>query len=193
MTSVVLATANPDKAREVRDLLAGAGLEVAPRPAGLGEVDETGSTLEENALIKARVVASATGAAAVADDTGLFVDALDGAPGVYSARYAGEGASYDDNVAKLLAALDGVPEPRRARFVTVAALVRPGGEELVATGTLDGSIARLPAGSEGFGYDPVFVPDDGDGRTLAQLSATEKHAISHRGRAFRALVELLGR
>lgn len=193
MTSVVLATANPDKAREVRDLLAGAGLEVAPRPAGLGEVDETGSTLEENALIKARAVASATGAAAVADDTGLFVDALDGAPGVYSARYAGEGASYDDNVAKLLAALDGVPEPRRARFVTVAALVRPGGEELVATGTLDGSIARLPAGSEGFGYDPVFVPDDGDGRTLAQLSATEKHAISHRGRAFRALVELLGR
>lgn len=193
MTSVVLATANPDKAREVRDLLAGAGLEVAPRPAGLGEVDETGSTLEENALIKARAVASATGAAAVADDTGLFVDALDGAPGVYSARYAGEGATYDDNVAKLLAALDGVPEPRRARFVTVAALVRPGGEELVATGTLDGSIARLPAGSEGFGYDPVFVPDDGDGRTLAQLSATEKHAISHRGRAFRALVELLGR
>ena len=128
---------------------------------------------------------------AVADDTGLFVDALDGAPGVFSARYAGEHATYADNVRKLLAALSGSEEPRPARFETAAVLVGPGREQVGALGVLHGTIALAPVGDGGFGYDPVFVPDGGDGRTLAQLSDAEKHAVSHRGRAFRALADLL--
>jgi XTP/dITP diphosphohydrolase len=184
---VVLATANPDKARELAEILSAAGVEVAPRPKALGEVAETGSTLEANAELKAVSVATATGLAAVGDDTGLFVDALDGAPGVYSARYAGEGATYADNVAKLLAALDGVAPPRRARFETAAVLAWPDGRRVVTVGTLHGEITTAPRGARGFGYDPVFVPDDCAGRTLAELGDDEKHAISHRGRAFRAL------
>ncbi len=191
MTEVVLATANPDKAREVAEILEHAGIGVLPRPSTLGDVDETGDTLRDNALLKARAVAEATGAAAVADDTGLFVDALGGAPGVFSARYAGESATYAENVAKLLDALRDVPEPRRARFTTVAACVDASGRELVAEGTVEGSIALEPRGDAGFGYDPVFVPDELDGRTMAELSALEKHAISHRGRAFRALAARL--
>jgi XTP/dITP diphosphohydrolase len=193
VTRVVLATANVDKASEIVELLGTVdGLTVGPRPEGIGEVEETGATLEANALLKARAVASVAACGAVADDTGLFVDALDGAPGVYSARYAGEGATYADNVAKLLVALDGVGRPRAARFVTVAALVEPDGREVLASGTLDGEIATAPRGDGGFGYDSVFVPLEGDGRTLAELSAEEKNAISHRGRAFRALAAQLG-
>ena len=181
---LVLASANPDKVREIRELLD--GFEVLPRPADLPDVDETGETLEENARLKAVAVAEATGEAAVSDDTGLEVAALDGAPGVRTARFAGEGATYADNVAKLLAVLTGVAD-RRARFRTVAFVRFPDGREVAAEGAVDGVIAEEPRGSEGFGYDPVFVPLEGDGRTFAEMVGEEKHALSHRGRAFRAL------
>ncbi|MDQ3757800.1 MAG: RdgB/HAM1 family non-canonical purine NTP pyrophosphatase [Actinomycetota bacterium] len=185
---LVLASANPDKAREIAALLD--GFDIVPRPTHVPEVEETGSTLVDNARLKAQALMAATGEAAVSDDTGLEVVALDGAPGVYSARYAGEGATYADNVAKLLDALRGSTE-RRARFRTVALALFPDGREVVAEGTVDGLIAESPRGEGGFGYDPVFVPDDGDGRTFAELTPDEKNAISHRGRAFRALAAQL--
>jgi XTP/dITP diphosphohydrolase len=185
---LVLASANPDKAREIAALLD--GFDVVPRPAGVPDVEETGSTLVENARLKAQALVDATGEAAVADDTGLEVAALDGAPGVYSARYAGEGATYADNVAKLLDALVGRSD-RRARFRTVAVARFPGGREIVAEGVVTGTIAEAARGDGGFGYDPVFVPDDGDGRTYAELSVDEKNAVSHRGRAFRVLARQL--
>lgn len=185
---LVLASANPDKVREIAEILAGHDL--LPRPEHVGDVDETGATLEDNARLKAVALVEATGEAAVADDTGLEVAALDGAPGVWSARYAGEDATYADNVAKLVAALDGVAD-RRARFRTVALARFPDGSELVAEGVVDGTIAVAPRGEAGFGYDPLFVPDEGDGRTFAEMTAAEKHAVSHRGRAFRALDAML--
>lgn len=187
----VLATANTDKAAEILAILG--AVEVLPRPASVPDVDETEDTLEGNALLKARAICAATGEAALADDTGLEVDALGGAPGVYSARFAGESATYADNVAKLLRDLRTVhgPEARRARFRTVAACVYPDGREVVVEGVVDGHIAEAARGRAGFGYDPVFVPDDGDGRSFAQMTAAEKHAISHRGRAFRALRDAL--
>jgi len=188
---VVLATANPDKARELVAILSAHGIDVVPRPDGLDEVEETGATIEENAALKAAFVAEATGLAAVGDDTGLFVEALGGAPGVYSARYAGEHATYADNVAKLLDALGGAPPPRRARFETAAVLVTPDGRRIVTVGTVHGEITTAPRGDGGFGYDPVFVPDDCAGRTLAELADDEKHAISHRGRALRAMADVL--
>jgi XTP/dITP diphosphohydrolase len=183
-----LATANPDKAAEIARILEGTVL--LPRPAELPEVDETGETLEENARLKALSLVQATGEAAVADDTGLEVAALGGAPGVRSSRYAGPAATYADNVAKLVSAMAGVPD-RRARFRTVALARFPDGSEVVAEGVVSGSIADQPRGREGFGYDPVFIPDDGDGRTFAEMTPDEKNAISHRGRAFRALARLL--
>ena len=187
---IVLATANPDKAREIEELLD--GFEVVPRPGSLPDVDETGATLVENALLKAHAVCDATGEPAVADDTGLEVDALDGAPGVYAARFAGPTATYDENVAKLLAALDGVPpDARRARFRTVAAARFPDGREVVAEGAVEGTITDARRGSGGFGYDPVFIPDDGDGRTFAEMTLAEKQAVSHRARAFSALATAL--
>jgi XTP/dITP diphosphohydrolase len=150
--------------------------------------------LLENARLKAAAIAAATGEAAVADDTGLLVDALDGAPGVWSARFAGEGATYADNVAKLLNQLDGVgPERRTARFETVALVRWPDGREVASTGAVEGLIATAPRGDGGFGYDPVFVPREGDGRTFAELRPEEKHALSHRGRAFRALAAELAK
>jgi XTP/dITP diphosphohydrolase len=185
---LVLASANPDKAREIAAILE--GHELLPRPADVPDVDETGDTLEENARLKAVALAEATGEPAVADDTGLEVFALDGAPGVYSARYAGEGATYADNVAKLVASLDGVAD-RRARFRTVALACFPDGREVLAEGVVDGTIATTARGDGGFGYDPVFVPAEGDGRTFAEMTPDEKHAVSHRGRAFRALGEAL--
>jgi len=185
---LVLATANPDKVAEIVPLLA--GFEVVPRPPSVPEVEETADTLEGNARLKARALVEATGEAAVADDTGLEVAALGGRPGVWSARFAGKGATYADNVRKLLAELDGVDD-RRARFRTVALVCSPDGTEVVADGWVDGRIATAPKGDGGFGYDPVFVPDDGDGRTFAEMSRGEKEAVSHRGRAFRALAELL--
>lgn len=188
---LVLATANPDKAREIAEVL-GPRVELVPRPDHVPDVDETEETLVGNARLKALALVEATGEAAVADDTGLEVDALDGAPGVRSARFAGEGATYADNVAKLLADLDGVAEPdRTARFRTVALVRFPDGEEVAVEGVVAGAIATEPRGDGGFGYDPVFVPDEGDGRTFAELSAAEKHATSHRGRAFRALATAL--
>ena len=189
---LVLATANPDKAAEIRAILESSLVELVPRPAGVPDVDETGETLVDNARLKAGALAEATGEPSVADDTGLIVDVLGGAPGVRSARYAGEGASYADNVTKLLAELAGVPDAERsARFETVALARWPDGREVVATGAVEGRIAGEPRGAGGFGYDPVFVPLEGDGRTFAEMSAEEKHALSHRGRAFRALAEAL--
>jgi len=185
---LVLATANPDKAREIADALS--GFDLVPRPGDVPDVDETADTLEGNARLKADALCRATGEAAVADDTGLEVAALNGRPGVYSSRFAGPGASYADNVAKLLAELDGV-DNRRARFRTVALARFPDGTEVVADGTVDGHIAATARGDEGFGYDPVFVPDDGDGRTFAEMTLAEKQTVSHRGRAFKALAELL--
>lgn len=193
---LVLASANRDKAAEIRTILRAslADLDLAARPDSVPDVDETGATLVENARLKAAAIAAATGEAAVADDTGLLVDALDGAPGVWSARFAGEGATYADNVAKLLAELAGVaPARRTARFETVALVCWPDGREVSAAGTVEGTIAVEPRGDGGFGYDPVFVPVEGDGRTFAELTAEEKHALSHRGRAFRALAAELAK
>ncbi|MBO0729246.1 MAG: non-canonical purine NTP pyrophosphatase, partial [Acidimicrobiaceae bacterium] len=155
----VLATANPDKAAEIAAIL-GDRVRLLPRPAGVPDVDETAQTLKGNARLKARALVTATGKPAIADDTGLEVDALDGAPGVFSARYAGETATYADNTAKLLGELEGKGSPgdRRARFVTVAVAAWPDGTELSAEGAVHGWIATAPRGKEGFGYDPVFVP-----------------------------------
>ena len=187
---LVLATANPDKARELAALLE--GFDVSSRPADVPEVDETADTLEGNARLKAGAVMEATGELAVADDTGLEVDALGGRPGVWAARYAGPGATYADNVHKLLGELEGVPAGRRtARFRTVAVALFPDGREIVAEGAVRGTIADAPRGGGGFGYDSVFVPDGGDGRTFAEMTVEEKGAVSHRGRALRALAARL--
>jgi XTP/dITP diphosphohydrolase len=190
---LVLATANPDKATEIAAIL-GPSVELVPRPADVPDVVEDADTLEGNARLKAVAIAQATGMPAVADDTGLEVDELQGQPGVRSARFAGEDATYADNVAKLLASLEGVyPADRTARFRTVALARWPDGQEVVAEGVVDGLIATEAEGESGFGYDPVFVPNEGDGRTFAQMTADEKHALSHRGRAFRALAKAIGR
>ena len=166
---------------------------LAPRPPALGEVAEDADDLEGNARLKAAAVCAFAGAPAVADDTGLEVDALGGAPGVRTARYAGPGASYADNVERLLAEMrDVAPAQRTARFRTVALVVWPDGFELTAAGAVEGLIAVEPRGLSGFGYDPVFVPAEGGGLTFAEMSDAAKHAISHRGRAFRALAEALG-
>ena len=190
----MLATANPDKAAEIRAIVAAAvpDLELVLRPPEVPDVEETGETLLDNARLKARALTAATGLPAVADDTGLEVAALGGAPGVHTARYAGADAPDADNVAKLLAALDGLSGPdRRARFATVVVAAWPDGRELAAEGVVAGRIAEAAAGVGGFGYDPVFVPDEGDGRTFAEMSPDEKHALSHRGRAVRAWVARL--
>jgi XTP/dITP diphosphohydrolase len=195
---LVLASANPDKVKEIVSVLGQVlSVELVARPADVPDVVEDAATLAGNARLKAQALVAATGVAAVADDTGLEVDALGGDPGVYSARYAGEGATYADNVEKLLQELalrsgDGIT--RGARFKTVALAVFPDGREVYAEGTVEGCIAAAPRGTQGFGYDPVFVPsaaEGGDGRTFAEMSASEKDAVSHRGRAFRALAAKL--
>lgn len=191
----VLATANPDKAAEIVAILDAAcpGIQLLPRPADHPEVDETDTTLEGNARLKAMALVEATGFPAIADDTGLEVDALDGAPGVYSSRFAGEHATYADNVAELLERLEGVAHAaRRARFATIAIARWPDGREVIARGAVEGAIAVAPRGVGGFGYDPIFVPIEGDGRTFAEMTPNEKHELSHRGRAFRALGDRLG-
>jgi XTP/dITP diphosphohydrolase len=188
---VVLASANPDKVAEIAAIL-GDSIELLPRPADVPDVVEDGDTLEANARLKACALVEATGLAAVADDTGLEVDALDGAPGVRSGRFAGDEATYDDNVTKLLDELARRPDAMRtARFRTVALLRFPDGREVIAHGVVAGEIARDRRGGGGFGYDPVFVPAGGGGRTFGEMSSEEKHAISHRGRAFRALRDAL--
>ncbi len=187
---LVAATKNPDKAREVQAVLAAVapGVELV---AGLDwpDVEESGGTLEENALLKARAVAAATGLPALADDTGLEVAALGGAPGVHTARYAGPGAGYAANRRALLAALEGVSD-RRACFRTVVALVVPGGGEVLAEGVLAGQITLAERGSGGFGYDPIF---EVEGQTLAELGEGYKNRISHRARALAALAAGLTR
>ena len=179
---IVLATGNAGKVAEIRDLLS--EHEVVPRPP-MDDPVEDGDTLLDNARIKARAVVDATGEPAVADDSGLEVDALGGAPGVLTARYAGAGCTYEDNWRKLLREL-GDLDDRRATWRTIALLLHPDGAEVWAEGTCTGSITRDARGEGGFGYDPVFVPD-GETRTFAEMSTDEKNAISHRGRAFRAL------
>jgi XTP/dITP diphosphohydrolase len=182
----VCASANPDKVAEIQAIL-GELVELRPRPADVPDVVEDADTLEGNARLKAAAIAAAAGTAAVADDTGLEVAALGGAPGVRTGRYAGDDATYAENRTALLAALQGTRD-RRARFRTVAMVVWPDGRELTAEGVCDGTIAGAERGERGFGYDAVFVPDDGDGRTFAEMTEAEKHAMSHRGRAFRALL-----
>ena len=191
MIELVCASANPDKVVEMAEVLSGAAV-LLPRPAGLGDVVEDADDLMGNAMLKAVAVCEFAGAAALADDTGLQVDALGGEPGVRSARYAGPDASYAQNVARLLAELRDVPPSQRtARFRTVAVVQYPDGTGLTAEGVVDGAITTEPRGTGGFGYDSVFVPAEGDGRTFSEMGAAAKHAISHRGRALRALLELI--
>lgn len=190
MKTIVIGSGNPDKARELSELLSGLPYEVKST-ADFGAVpapEETADTFEGNAIEKARYYAARFGVACVADDSGLEVDALDGAPGVYSARYAGEGCSYADNNRKLLGALVDVPESRRtARFVCCAAFVEPGGGAAhVEFGTVEGRIATAPAGANGFGYDPVFIPN-GHAATFGEMDPAAKHSLSHRGAAFRKM------
>jgi XTP/dITP diphosphohydrolase len=189
MLRVVCASANPHKVAEMVDLMGGI-VEMEPRPSDVPDVIEDADTLVGNARLKAHAIMVATKMPALADDTGLFVDALDGAPGVHTARYAGSSATDADNRTKLLRELAG--KSRDARFVTVALLCFPDGREIVAEGVCEGTIAESERGERGFGYDPLFIARDGDGRTFAEMTIEEKHALSHRGRAFRALAAQLG-
>jgi XTP/dITP diphosphohydrolase len=194
VVQVVLATRNAHKVAELRRILAElpgvrlVGLDAHPE---VGDVAETGATFAENALLKARAVATVTGRVAIADDSGICVDALNGMPGVLSARWAGRHGDDAANLALLLRQVTDVPDGRRgAAFVCAAAAATPDGREVVVEGRLDGTLAHAPRGTHGFGYDPVFVPT-GYTLTTAELSPEDKDAISHRGRAFRALVPLL--
>ena len=194
---IIFASANPGKIREAAEVL-GPDYEIVS-PASLGiteEIPETGATLQENSLQKARYLYERTGLPCFADDTGLEVEALGGAPGIYSARYAGPGHDHQANMDKLLAELvrledSGKCPSRRARFHTVVTLILADGEPRFFEGTCEGSIARGKRGDGGFGYDPVFLPDAYPGRTLAEVSEEEKNAVSHRGRAVRAMAAWL--
>jgi XTP/dITP diphosphohydrolase len=192
---IVLATRNPGKLPELARILTASGLDVtlaslAEFP-GAPDVAETGRTFADNALLKARSAAQFTGLAAVADDSGLCVDALNGMPGVLSARWAGRHGDDQANLDLVLAQVSDVPDgDRGAYFACAAALVLPGGAERVVAGRLDGQLTRAPRGTNGFGYDPIFAPDS-SGRTTAELEPAEKDAISHRGRAFRALAPVI--
>ena len=192
---LVCASANPDKVREIEEILLDCGVVLEPRPEEIADVEENADTLEGNARLKASAIAAATGCAALADDTGLEVDALGGEPGVRSARYAGEPSDAEANIEKLLNELRAVGattvEQRRARFRTVVLVQWSDGSETVAMGAVEGHIAIERIGDGGFGYDPIFIPDEGNGRTFAQMSADEKHSMSHRGRALRTLAKEL--
>jgi len=196
MKKIVLASNNPGKVREFNALLAGHDIEVVPQSAfDVPEAEETGLTFVENALLKARNASRHTGLPAIADDSGLEVDALKGAPGIYSARYAGPDASDADNVAKLLADLQGIPEAERtARFQCLLVLLRHAEDPtpLICQGTWEGRILEAPRGENGFGYDPVFFVPTHD-CSAAELPPEEKNRISHRGQALRCLVERLPR
>ncbi len=194
---IVLATHNPHKCEELRHiLLAELGNSIEVLTLGdihppIGDIEETGSTLEENALIKARAVREITKIPTVADDTGLEVSALNGAPGVYSARYSGEGATYASNVTKLLAAMQG-KDDRSAKFSTVIAYIDEQNEAHLFRGEIEGTIATEAHGTNGFGYDPIFIPSENkSGKSFAEMTDEEKNAISHRGRALRAFVKYL--
>jgi XTP/dITP diphosphohydrolase len=187
----VCASANPDKVAEIAALLDGL-VELLPRPADVPDVVEDADSLIGNARLKAAAISAATGLPAISDDTGLEIDALDGAPGVYAARFAGEHSSYADNREKVLRLLADIPpQARTARFKTAAMVVWPDGRELGVEGVCEGSIATEERGTRGFGYDPVFIAAEGGGRTFSEMSDVEKNAISHRGRAFHALVAAL--
>ena len=181
---LVLATHNSHKKTEMNTLLAPLGISIVGLDdfPQIGDIEETGTTLLENSLIKARSVHQITGLPSLADDTGLEVDALDGAPGVYSARFAGKNPTYEDNINKLLSKLDGIsPDKRIARFRTVIAFV-DGRRELFSEGIIEGLITVEPRGHEGFGYDPIFLPET-ESKTFAEMSQERKNQISHRGRA----------
>lgn len=185
---VLFATSNPGKLREVRALLASSGIELEGRPLWLGH-EETGTTYLENARAKAAAAMRLSGRPVLAEDSGLEVDALGGLPGPRSARFAGPGATDEENNAKLLRLLDEVPEDdRTARYRAVTVLLLPSGQEVTGEGTFEGRIGATPRGEGGFGYDPLFVPE-GEKRTAAELTAEEKNARSHRGTALRRLVE----
>ena len=186
---LVLSTRNPHKLREFRALLP--GHEVVALPDEVELPPETGETFAENALGKSRAAARATGIASIADDSGIAAAALGGRPGVRSARYAGEDATDEENLHKLLREVPADGD-RRVAYVCALALTEPGGDEHVFEGRCEGVLSSEARGERGFGYDPAFIPDDyPDGRTMAELSDEEKHAISHRGRAARALLEHL--
>ncbi|MCM8750049.1 RdgB/HAM1 family non-canonical purine NTP pyrophosphatase [Thermomicrobiaceae bacterium CFH 74404] len=188
---IVLASSNPGKLRELQSLLPPEVEVVSAAEAGVTLPPETGSTFAENALLKARAAAQQSGLIAIADDSGLEVDALGGEPGVRSARYAGPRASDAANIALLLNRLDGVPEGRRtARFRAVVALVVPDGSEFLGEGVLEGQIVHAPRGQGGFGYDPVFQPL-GENRTVAEMTLEEKNRVSHRAQALRQVIEAL--
>lgn len=191
MLRVVCASANPHKVTEIFEIIREiAAVDLLPRPGELADVVEDADTLAGNARLKAAAVCAATGMPALADDTGLEVDALDGRPGVFTARFAGVGATDEQNRKKLLQELVGVAN-RAARFRTVALLRMPNGQEIVAEGVCEGLISDTERGERGFGYDSVFLPIARNGRTFAEMSIAEKHAISHRGNAFRLLASRL--
>ena len=190
MLRVVCASANPHKVAEIYDLVGGV-IDLEPRPKDLSDVAETETTLIGNARLKATAVGRVTNQPALADDTGLEVDALNGQPGVFTARFAGPGATDEQNRRKLLDALN-QNSNRSARFRTVILLLWPDGKEIICEGVCEGSIAPEQRGDRGFGYDSVFVPTAGDGRTFAQMSIEEKHQYSHRAIAFRLLAKRLG-
>lgn len=197
LPTVVLATRNRHKVPEIRRILAESGSDIdlvsVTEFAGVDDVAETGLTFADNALLKARTVATATGLPALADDSGICVDAMHGMPGVYSGRWSGRHGDDGANLDLLLAQLTDVPdEERGASFVCIAALVLADGTEAVAEGRVPGMLLRERRGSSGFGYDPIFVPD-GDTRTTAEMTAADKDAISHRGRAFAAIATDLKR
>ncbi len=188
--SLLLATRNQHKLRELEELLP--GVELEPLPEAVELPPENGDTFAANALIKARAARAASGRGAIADDSGIEAAALGGRPGVRSARYAGEGATDEQNLAKLLREVGEAGEDRRVAYVCVLAYVNSAGEAGLFEGRCEGKLSEDPRGSGGFGYDPAFVPDDVEGdRTMAELSAAEKHAISHRGRAARLLADHL--
>lgn len=181
---ILFATGNPHKVEEVAEIL-GADWRVEAQDP---DVEETGTTFEENSLIKARALVEARGVVAIADDSGIEIDALDGRPGIHSARWTEE----SDWIPRVLRELEGVEgADRSGRYVAAAAVVWPDGREHVVRGTVEGRIADGPRGDNGFGYDPIFVPDEGDGRTFGEFTAAEKHSMSHRGRAFRSLLDAL--
>ena len=188
---IVCASANPHKVKELARLLP-SWVDLAPRPSDIGDIDEDAPTLEGNAIIKAVEIANHASEWAIADDTGLEVDALNGAPGVRSARFAGEDATDAENRALLLEKLSSTSN-RSARFRTVVALVSSKGDIHFVSGECAGTIAESERGDGGFGYDSLFIPNDGDGRTFAEMTGTEKDAVSHRGRALAQLPELLAR
>ena len=193
MKKFIVASKNKGKLSEIKEILNDFPFEViGMEDVGISnDIDESGSTFEENALIKAKEIAKISGEISMADDSGLEVEYLNGAPGIYSSRFAGEKASDEDRVAKLLIMLDGVPlEKRKAKFVCAIAVVFPDGKEIVVTGELKGKIGEKPVGENGFGYDPVFYVEEFD-KTTAQMKPEEKHKISHRGIALRKMAEEL--